>query len=124
MNIGEKIRELRLEKELLQRELAERIHIAPNTISQFETGTANPSYDVLIALCDFFEVSTDYLLGREDDFGNVSIPAPSMSADAQELLRIFESLDPMHREQILEYARYFADRSAKAGKPDKKKIAT
>ncbi len=73
MSIGEKIRELRVEHELLQRELAAKIHIASNTLSQFECGKANPSLEVLSALADVLEVSTDYLLGREDDFGQVTI---------------------------------------------------
>lgn len=116
--------ELREEKNLTQQDVANAIKTSRTNIGRWEKGQNEPTANYIISLANFFEVSTDYLLGREDDFGNVSIPAPSMSADAQELLRIFESLDPMHREQILEYARYFANRSAKAGKTDKKKIAT
>lgn len=113
MFIGERIRELRAEKGLLQRELATVIHVAPNTISQFESGKANPSYEVLISLATFFDVSTDYLLGRTDDFGNVvsTAQAQTYSADVQELVDIYDSLDEMHRVQVLEYARYFAERT-------------
>ena len=117
MSIGKKIRELRLEHNLLQRELAKEIHIAPNTLSQFETGQANPSYEVLSLIADFFQCSTDYLLGREDDFGNVVVqtekPAP-LPQDEQELLQIYQSLSPAHRSQVLEYARYFAEKSGAA----------
>ena len=117
MSIGKKIRELRLEHNLLQRELAKEIHIAPNTLSQFETGQANPSYEVLSLIADFFQCSTDYLLGREDDFGNVVVqtekPAP-LPQDEQELLNIYQALSPAHRSQILEYARYFAEKSGAA----------
>lgn len=115
MFVGEKIRELRLENALLQKDLAKKIHIAPNTLSQFESGRANPSYEVLAALADFFEVSTDYLLGRADDFGNITIRTEKTSAelspDGKELLEIFNSLEREHRVQILEYARYFAQRA-------------
>ena len=117
MSIGKKIRELRLEHNLLQRELAKEIHIAPNTLSQFETGQANPSYEVLSLIADFFQCSTDYLLGREDDFGNVVVqtekPAP-LPQDEQEMLQIYQSLSPAHRSQVLEYARYFAEKSGAA----------
>ncbi|HIR23807.1 MAG TPA: helix-turn-helix transcriptional regulator [Candidatus Scatosoma pullicola] len=117
MSIGKKIRELRLEHNLLQRELAKEIHIAPNTLSQFETGQANPSYEVLSLIADFFQCSTDYLLGREDDFGNVVVqtekPAP-LPQDEQELLQIYQSLSPAYRSQVLEYARYFAEKSGAA----------
>ena len=118
------LKDVRLEKGKTQKEIAVFLSITQQTYSDYETGRTNPDPDSLIKIADFLGVTIDYLLGREDDFGNVSVPAPSMSTDAQELLRIFESLDPMHREQILEYARYFAERSAKAGKKDKRKVAT
>ena len=51
METGKKIRELRIENGLKQKDLAQAVHIAANTLSQFEAGKANPSYDVLIALC-------------------------------------------------------------------------
>ena len=91
MLIGDRIRELRIEKGLLQRELANRIHVAPNTISQFENGKANPSYEVLISLTNFFGCTTDYLLGREDDFGNVTVyqqtdALSSLSANEQKII--------------------------------------
>ena len=116
MTFSEKSKYLRAEKNLSQVQLAEALNVSKACISMIEIGKNEPTANTLIRYADFFEVSTDYLLGREDDFGNVSVPAPSMSADAQELLRIFESLDPMHREQILEYARYFLDRASKTGK--------
>lgn len=106
MAIGGKIKELRLEKELLQKELAQKIHIAANTLSQFESEKANPSYEVLIALADFFEVSTDYLLGREDDFGNVSIQstAPALTSDEQRLINTFRKLNANNRTHVSAYA--------------------
>ena len=107
MSIGKKIRELRLEHNLLQRELAKEIHIAPNTLSQFETGQANPSYEVLSLIADFFQCSTDYLLGREDDFGNVVVqtekPAP-LPQDEQELLQNLSITVPGIPLAGLEYA--------------------
>ena len=114
METGNIIRDLRLERNLMQKELASKIHIAPNTLSQFEKGKARPSYEVLLALANFFECSTDFLLGRSDDLGNITIhtekPAP-LPQDEQELLSIYQALSPAHRSQILEYARYFAEKS-------------
>ena len=107
MSIGKKIRELRLEHNLLQRELAKEIHIAPNTLSQFETGQANPSYEVLSLIADFFQCSTDYLLGREDDFGNVVVqtekPAP-LPQDEQDLLETYRKLDNLNKIHVSIYA--------------------
>ena len=52
----------------IETEPAEKIHVAANTLSQFETGKANPGYDVLITLADFLDVSSDYLPGRADEY--------------------------------------------------------
>lgn len=62
---GNRIRELRLSKSLNQEQLAEKIGLTKQAISQYERGDRKPSIDALQALCDFFNVSSDYLLGRE-----------------------------------------------------------
>ena len=69
IDIGSKIKELRLEKGLLQKDLAIQLGVARNTITQYEKNLANPSYEVLIAIAKFFNVSTDFLLGIEDETG-------------------------------------------------------
>ncbi len=108
MEIGTKIKELRVEYRLKQKELAAKIHIAANTLSQFETGKANPGYDVLITLADFFEVSVDYLLGRADEAGNVKILPDKTgvypSADEAELLALYRRADETGKARIKAYA--------------------
>ena len=65
-----RLKELRGERNLSQKQVAEACGISPTCICQLETGARNPTGTTLSQLADFFEVSTDYLLGREDDFGN------------------------------------------------------
>ncbi len=81
MTIGNKIRELRTEKGLLQKELALKVDFAQSQISNWEKGTTEPSANALIKLADFFDVTTDFLLGREDDFGNVTISSGNVSGN-------------------------------------------
>lgn len=69
IDIGTTIKELRLEKGILQKELAKEINVARNTVTQYEKNLARPSYEVLVAIAKYFNVSTDYLLGLEDDAG-------------------------------------------------------
>ena len=108
MEIGTRIRELRTKNGLKQKEPAEKIHVAANTLSQFETGKANPGYDVLITLADFFEVSVDYLPGRADEAGNVKIlpdkTGVSPSADEAELLALSRRADETGKARIKAYA--------------------
>lgn len=92
-----RLKELRIEKHLTQRELAKKIDSTDKSIWAYEKGIAIPPLDVLTRLGDYFEVSIDYLTGREDDFGNINIqtnsPAsPNLSTDEKELLNNFQIL--------------------------------
>lgn len=61
-----RIRELREAKSLSQDQLAEKLNVTKQVISQYERGVRKPSMPMLEALCDFFNVSSDYLLGKDD----------------------------------------------------------
>ena len=61
-----RIKELRINKSLSQEQLADRLGVTKQAISQMERGVRKPSVPMLEALCDIFNVSTDYLLGKED----------------------------------------------------------
>ena len=63
VNMGEKLKSLRTEQKLTQKQVADRIGLAISAISSYESGTRYPSYDVLVKLARIFHVSTDYLLG-------------------------------------------------------------
>jgi len=64
--IKTRIRELREEKGLTQEQLGEEIGFRSNTISQYETGVLEPNLQTIKKLCDFFDVSADYLLGFKE----------------------------------------------------------
>ena len=61
-----RIRDLREDSDLTQREIAEYLHIRQNTYSQYENGQRQLPIDVLIALAKYYHTSTDYLLGLTD----------------------------------------------------------
>lgn len=63
LTFGEKIRLLREEKELNQTELGAAVGMTQRKISYLECGRYEPSFDDLRALCKYFQVSADYLLG-------------------------------------------------------------
>jgi len=58
------IRELRTSRGLSQVELAKKLSVTKQTVSNWENDNIQPSIDMLERLADFFNVSTDYLLGR------------------------------------------------------------
>ena len=63
---GVKLKELRIEKGLSQRKLGELLGVCNQTVSFWETGSREPDLDALVKIADFFEVSVDFLLNRED----------------------------------------------------------
>ena len=64
--MGDKLRSLRIEKNLTQKQVADRIGLAISAVSSYESGSRYPTYDTLIKLARIFHVSTDYLLGIAD----------------------------------------------------------
>ena len=61
-----RIRDLREDRDLTQKQIADYLNIKQNTYSQYETGTRQMPLEVLIALAAFYQTSTDYLLGLTD----------------------------------------------------------
>lgn len=64
MELHEILSTLREEKDMKQHEVAEKVHVTKSAISSYETGPSQPSYSVLVALADLYDVSVDFLLGR------------------------------------------------------------
>ena len=64
--IGKKIKELRTEIKITQKELARRVGKSPTAVASWEQGLSEPCVNDLRLLCSIFEVSADYLLGLED----------------------------------------------------------
>ena len=64
---GLRLRTLRIEKHLTQKQLADKIGVGKATISGYEKCSGYPSVTVLIQLCRYFNVSADFLLGLSDN---------------------------------------------------------
>ena len=62
MNIGEKLFELRKEKNLSQEDVAERLNVTRQTVSKWETNQSTPDFDKILPLCELFEIGTEELL--------------------------------------------------------------
>ncbi len=62
---GQKLKLMRLEYGLSQRELGAKLGYCNQTVSFWETGQREPDLDALVKIAAFFDVSVDFLLGRE-----------------------------------------------------------
>ena len=63
---SERLTELRKEKHLTQKDLADIIGTNNSSVCDWERGRTEPNIDMIVALCRLFEVSADYILGIED----------------------------------------------------------
>lgn len=64
--LGNRIKSLREAKGLKQEELAQKVSVSPSAIGMYETNKREPNNEIILKLAEFFNVSTDYLLGKSD----------------------------------------------------------
>ena len=63
--LGERVRKLRDQRNLSQKQLADRLGVKKQTVSNWENGNAMPSMDMFIKLIEFFNTTPNHLLGYE-----------------------------------------------------------
>lgn len=69
---GDRLRELRIEKKLSQKELGDLLSLSPNAIYNWEVGRSQPSVEAITKLAEYFNVTTDYLLCfTQDDLNKI-----------------------------------------------------
>ncbi len=67
MSFSDRLKELRLSRNLTQKQVYEAVKMSAIGYQRYEYGEREPSFPKLLALADFFDVSLDYLAGRSDD---------------------------------------------------------
>lgn len=101
---GELLAELRQDRHLTQEQLAKILFVTAGTISNYENNVHFPDVEKLIALADYFGVTTDYLLGRSsvnlaaDVFDKTVAPGMTVGSFIQEL----EDLSPERKQTLLQ----------------------
>lgn len=102
MSFGRRLRDLREDHDLTQKEVAAIISVSPRMVSFYESGEHFPRDEsILIKLADYFHVSTDYLL----DHSNVYF-----EKEPQRLNEIFCSLPRPAQKSLLDYATFLHSR--------------
>ena len=64
MQIGKKLKELRLSEKLTQEELAAKLNISRVNYTRYETDKARPDFETLIKIADFYDISLDEIFDR------------------------------------------------------------
>lgn len=110
--VGERIKECRQRHELSMTELAEKTCLTISAISQFESGERAPSLESLNKLADAFQVSVDYLMGRDEEISDENIHA---------MFRGVQNMTGKDKEQMLHFYQFLkAKEKYKKGKGKEK----
>ncbi|CDQ41470.1 XRE family transcriptional regulator [Virgibacillus sp. CM-4] len=99
--LGKRMRHLRERENLSQLQLAKKLNIPNQSISNYERGFRNPDYETLNKIADFFEVTTDYLLGRSDQPHMTEDEAFEAFRHSEELKRWYKKLPESSEEDLL-----------------------
>ena len=67
MEITKRLKDIRQDHDLTQKAIAEYLSIHPNVYRRYEKGVREFPLEIVVKLADYYQVSTDYLLGRTDD---------------------------------------------------------
>lgn len=90
---GERLKELRLKSKLKQSELGEKIGVSASTIGMYEQGRRFADQSTLIKLAEYFNVTTDYLLGFNKTSYSVNANIPGMPSIICEDTSIYDIVD-------------------------------
>lgn len=93
-----RLKELRKQKGLTLRELAEIFNTSNQVVSRYELGQCEPDFETLCRLADFYGVSIDYILCRDSapSTPRYFTEDPTLKA----ILDIYETLSPVQRGQL------------------------
>lgn len=98
LNLGQRIIDLRQNKNISRKQLAEALNIPYNTFSKYETNERQPDYATLKKISNYFEVTIDFLLDNNTDIKN---DKPSLIA-----AHATKDLTDEEQEKLIEFAKF------------------
>ncbi|MCR5542745.1 MAG: helix-turn-helix domain-containing protein [Eubacterium sp.] len=98
IGFDKRIKDLRESRKISQQELADRLFVTRSAVNAWEMGNSMPSIDNLIVLARFFHVSTDYLLGLQNE---ETIDVTQLGTNEKELIqRMLYYMDYLKPEKL------------------------
>lgn len=108
MKFSERLQILRNEHGLTQNQLADKLGIKQQAISQYEKGTSLPKIDIILKVAQIFNVPLGYVMGVTDERNIDDLPE-----DSKRLLEIYDSLPEERKNISIELLRVLKETSEK-----------
>ncbi|SDO86722.1 helix-turn-helix domain-containing protein [Clostridium gasigenes] len=98
ISFGDQLKQLRKTKGLTQQQLADKFYLNKSSVSRYENNTQLPENELLQKIADFFNVSIDYLLGRNENStnffnGSTDLTIPMTEVEWQPVITHKDKLD-------------------------------
>ncbi|MBD5543946.1 MAG: helix-turn-helix transcriptional regulator [Lachnospiraceae bacterium] len=107
MHIGDRLRNIREDKDLKQTEVAKAIHITNKVLSSYERNISLPTIDTFVDLCNYYHVSADYILQTDyltsplhSKTNARSQTTPQLNAEQKRVLYYYNRLNEENRDAI------------------------
>lgn len=117
MDFSNRLKHLRQKYKLTQGELAAVIGLKSTAISNYESKRNEPSFDKLISLSDYFNVSCDYMLGVTDNM--VRFGSEALDTDTLEFFLLYKQLNKHNMNEIMNYTKYLLYKQEKSAENSK-----
>ncbi len=104
MVFSKRLKMLRQKHRITQGELADILSLKPTAISNYESERNEPSFDKLIALSKYFDVSCDYLLGVTDSY--LPIGGEVLDREIVEFFQLYQQLSSESVMELTSFAKY------------------
>lgn len=103
MKFGDTLRCLLEDNDKTQKEIAQALNIAPTTLDNYIRNLREPDFDTLIRIANYFNVSTDYLLGNEHN--------KNLTAEEERLINIYSKISPNNKKMFLEIGKLMKNKN-------------
>lgn len=104
IKFGQKLKELRMEKNISSEQLAEEVDVTKSLIWSYEINKKEPSNTHLIKIADYFEVTVDYLLDREKKKFDINLQSPIEDINENFIISIDDV--KLNKDELLEVIAY------------------
>lgn len=109
---------LRTSRRMTQADLAKAFHVSQSTIAMWETGKRSIDAETITSVADYFNVSTDYLLGKSDDPTPPGMGPLTIDTIEYALYGEARELDEDEKKKLLELAQLMREKRARYEKKE------